>query len=60
MSEAGPIDTSRLDPNIYIGHHLENAMFGLKSDGTWGMLDHSNGFWTFNLDTISAVVPAGA
>jgi F-type H+-transporting ATPase subunit a len=60
MSEtSGPIDTSHLDPNLYIGHHLENAMFGLRPDGTWGMLDHANGFWTFHLDTIAFSVALG-
>jgi len=44
MSEAsGPIDTSRLDPNLYIGHHLENM--------TWHV-PGADAFWTFNLDTI--------
>lgn len=53
MSEsAGPIDTSHLDPNLYIGHHLENLMFGQKDDGTWGIISQANGFWTFHLDTI--------
>lgn len=60
MSEAsGPIDTSHLDSNLYISHHLENLMFGQKEDGTWGILEHSNGFWTFHLDTIAFSVVLG-
>ncbi len=43
MSEAGPIDTSRLDPNLYIGHHLENMTWQIPGAGS---------FWTFDLDTI--------
>ena len=60
MSEAaGPIDTSQLNPNLYIGHHLENLMFGQKTDGSWGILDHANGFWTFHVDTIGFSIVLG-
>jgi F-type H+-transporting ATPase subunit a len=50
MSEAGPIDTSRLDPNLYIGHHLENMTWQVPGAGS---------FWTFNLDTIFFSVGLG-
>ncbi len=51
MSEAlGPIDTSRLDPNVYIGHHLENL--------TW-QIPGAPPFWTLNLDTIAFSVGLG-
>ena len=43
MSEASGIDTSHLDPNLYIGHHLENL--------TW-QIPGADTFWTFHLDTI--------
>lgn len=60
MSEAaGPIDTSNLDSNLYISHHLENLMFGQKPDGSWGLIDHANGFWTFHVDTIGFSVVLG-
>jgi F-type H+-transporting ATPase subunit a len=60
MSEsAAPLDTSKLDPSIYIGHHLENMMFGQRPDGTWGFLEKANGFWTFHLDTILFSVGLG-
>ena len=49
MSEA---TNGMIDPNHYIGHHLENLMFGQKDDGSWGLIDHANGFWTFHVDTI--------
>lgn len=53
MSEAaGSIDTNHLDQGLYIQHHLENMMFGQREDGSWGIIDHANGFWTFHLDTI--------
>ena len=51
MSEAsGPIDTSNLDPNLYIGHHLENL--------TWHVPGQSS-FWTFHLDTIGFSIGLG-
>jgi F-type H+-transporting ATPase subunit a len=60
MSESAvPLDTSKLDPNLYIGHHLENMMWGLKPDGSWGFLEKANGFWTFHLDTIFFSVGLG-
>jgi len=49
MSEtAAPIDTSHLDPNTYIHHHLENNVYAVGS-----------GFWTFNLDTIGFSILLG-
>jgi F-type H+-transporting ATPase subunit a len=59
MSEASLPDVSNFDPNRYIGHHLENLMFGQKPDGTWGLLEHANGFWTFHLDTIGFSIALG-
>jgi len=43
MSEATGIDPSHLDPNLYIGHHLENMTWQVPGAGL---------FWTFHLDTI--------
>jgi F-type H+-transporting ATPase subunit a len=60
MSEAtGPIDTSHLDQGLYIQHHLENLMFGQRPDGSWGILEHANGFWTFHIDTIGVSLILG-
>lgn len=59
MSEAAVLDNTRLDPSVYIGHHLENLMFGQKDDGSWGLIDHANGFWTFHLDTIGFALGLG-
>lgn len=60
MSEpVGHVDPSNLDPNLYITHHLENLMFGQKEDGSWGLITHANGFWTFHLDTIGFSVVLG-
>lgn len=59
MSEATAVDTSHLDANQYITHHLENLLFGQREDGTWGILKHANGFWTFHLDTIAFSIVLG-
>ena len=44
MSEA--FDPTKVDPNHYIGHHLENLTVG-------------SGFWTFHLDTIGFSIGLG-
>ena len=49
MSESGPIDTSHLDPNIYIGHHLENLTWTVPGSSQW---PGGTVFWTLHLDTI--------
>lgn len=59
MSEASNLDPSNLDASVYIGHHLENALWGLKPDGSWGFMTEHNGFWTFHLDTIGFSIGLG-
>lgn len=59
MSEAVSVDPSHLDASAYIGHHLENALWGLRPDGTWGSLTEPNGFWTFHIDTIGFSIALG-
>jgi F-type H+-transporting ATPase subunit a len=59
MSEASSLNPSQLDASAYIGHHLENSLWGLRPDGTWGFLTEHNGFWTFHLDTIGFSVGLG-
>ena len=41
----------------YITHHLQNLVFGLKADGSWGLASsieeaEEMGFWAFNIDTL--------
>jgi len=59
MSEVSSVDPSNLDTSAYIGHHLENALWGLRPDGSWGFLSEHNGFWTFHLDTIGFSIGLG-
>lgn len=50
MSEAsGPIDTSHLNPNLYISHHLENAVWTIPGSDQW---IGGASFWTLHVDTI--------
>jgi len=57
MSEAaGPIDTSHLDPNLYIEHHLQNLTWTVPGSDSWV---GGAGFWTLHLDTIGFSVGLG-
>ena len=44
--------------NGYIGHHLQNLVFGQHPDGTWGFAHSTQeatamGFWAINVDTMA-------
>ena len=57
MSEAsGPIDTSKLDPNLYIEHHLKNLTWTMPGSDSWV---GGASFWTFHVDTIGFSIGLG-